>query len=52
MHAIYLALGAGIPHHQIAPLATTEIAGRVAGWLGIEKPRPAAPAESAPKPAR
>jgi hypothetical protein len=43
MHAIYLALGPGIPRRRIDSLATTDVAGRVAGWLGIEKPRPTPP---------
>jgi predicted AlkP superfamily pyrophosphatase or phosphodiesterase len=40
MHAIYLALGAGIPRGKAGVLRTPEVAGRIAALLGIEKPRP------------
>ncbi|HYH47330.1 MAG TPA: alkaline phosphatase family protein, partial [Thermoanaerobaculia bacterium] len=39
MHGIYLALGAGITPGRPGSVKATEIAGRVAGWLGIEPPR-------------
>ncbi len=48
MRAVYLAVGAGIPHGKTGLMKNPEVAGRVAGWLGIEKPRPAAPAAPAP----
>ena len=41
MHGIYLALGAGIGRGNAGMVQNPEVAGRVAGWLGIEKPRPA-----------
>jgi predicted AlkP superfamily pyrophosphatase or phosphodiesterase len=40
MHGIYLALGAGIPHGNAGTVRNPEVAGRVASWLGIGKPRP------------
>jgi predicted AlkP superfamily pyrophosphatase or phosphodiesterase len=39
MHGIYLTLGAGIKPGRPGPVKTTEIASRVAAWLGIEPPR-------------
>lgn len=39
MHAIFLAVGAGIAQGSAGPVRTTEVAGRVAEWLGMEKPR-------------
>jgi predicted AlkP superfamily pyrophosphatase or phosphodiesterase len=41
MHAIYMALGAGIGKGNAGTVRNPEVAGRVADWLGIEKPRPA-----------
>jgi len=38
MHAIYMALGAGIERGNAGTVRNTEVAGRVAGWLGIEPP--------------
>jgi predicted AlkP superfamily pyrophosphatase or phosphodiesterase len=49
MRAVYLAVGAGIPHGRTGMVKNPEVAGRVAGWLGIEKPRPEAPAPPAPQ---
>ena len=43
MRAIYLALGVGVPHGKTGMVKNPEVAGRVAAWLGIEKPRPEAP---------
>jgi predicted AlkP superfamily pyrophosphatase or phosphodiesterase len=40
MHGIYLALGPGIPPGNAGTVRNLEVAGRVAGWLGIERPRP------------
>ncbi|HEY9420596.1 MAG TPA: alkaline phosphatase family protein [Thermoanaerobaculia bacterium] len=40
MHGIFLSLGGGVSKGSTGPVRTTEVAGRVAGWLGIEKPRP------------
>ncbi|HEV8581543.1 MAG TPA: alkaline phosphatase family protein [Thermoanaerobaculia bacterium] len=40
VHAIYLAVGAGIPQGNAGTVQNPEVAGRVAAWLGIEKPRP------------
>jgi predicted AlkP superfamily pyrophosphatase or phosphodiesterase len=42
MQGIYLALGPGIGHGTAGTVQNTDVAGRVARWLGIEKPRPAA----------
>jgi predicted AlkP superfamily pyrophosphatase or phosphodiesterase len=42
VHGIYMALGAGIARGNAGTVRTTEVAGRVAGWLGIEKPEPSA----------
>jgi predicted AlkP superfamily pyrophosphatase or phosphodiesterase len=41
MHGIYMVLGAGIDAAPATPgtVRSSEVAGRVAGWLGIEKPR-------------
>jgi len=50
MRAVYLAVGAGIPHGKTGLMKNPEVAGKVAGWLGIEKPRPEAPAPAAPTP--
>jgi predicted AlkP superfamily pyrophosphatase or phosphodiesterase len=41
VQAIYLALGAGIAPGSAGTVRNPEVAGRVADWLGIEKPRPA-----------
>jgi predicted AlkP superfamily pyrophosphatase or phosphodiesterase len=41
MHGIYLALGPGIRHGTAGTVQNPEVAGRVARWLAIEKPRPA-----------
>ncbi|HEY0514468.1 MAG TPA: alkaline phosphatase family protein [Thermoanaerobaculia bacterium] len=40
MYGIYMALGAGIAPGNAGTVRTPEVAGRVAGWMGIEKPRP------------
>jgi predicted AlkP superfamily pyrophosphatase or phosphodiesterase len=40
MHGIFLAVGAGIAPGSAGEVRTTEVAGRVADWLGMEKPRP------------
>lgn len=40
MHAIYMAVGAGIGKGNPGTVRTPEVAGRVADLLGIEKPRP------------
>lgn len=40
MHGIFLALGGGVAKGNTGPVRTTEVAGRVADWLGMEKPRP------------
>jgi hypothetical protein len=39
VHASYLAIGAGIKKGNPGTFRNTEVAGRVAEWLGIEKPR-------------
>lgn len=39
MHGIYLALGAGIRRGKAGTVQSPEVAGRVARWLKIEKPR-------------
>jgi hypothetical protein len=43
VHASYLAIGAGIRKGNPGTFRNTEVAGRVAEWLGIEKPRPRPP---------
>jgi predicted AlkP superfamily pyrophosphatase or phosphodiesterase len=40
MRGIYMALGAGIPPGNAGTVRNPEVAGRVASWLGIGKPRP------------
>ena len=40
MHGIYMALGAGISPGNAGTVRNPEVAGRVAAWLGIGKPRP------------
>ncbi|HEV2844527.1 MAG TPA: alkaline phosphatase family protein, partial [Thermoanaerobaculia bacterium] len=39
MHGIFLALGGGVRQGSAGTVRTTEVAARVAGWLGMEKPR-------------
>ena len=39
MRGIFLALGAGVGTARPGLVQSTEVAGRVAGWLGIEPPR-------------
>jgi predicted AlkP superfamily pyrophosphatase or phosphodiesterase len=41
MHAIYMAVGAGIGKGNAGTVRNPEVAGRVADLLGIEKPKPA-----------
>lgn len=41
MQAVYMALGAGIPRGGVGALHNPDVAGRVAGLLRIERPRPA-----------
>jgi predicted AlkP superfamily pyrophosphatase or phosphodiesterase len=41
MHGIYLALGPGIVRGNAGTVQNPAVAGRVANWLGIGKPRPA-----------
>jgi predicted AlkP superfamily pyrophosphatase or phosphodiesterase len=43
MAGIYMALGAGIKPGKAGTVRNVDVAGRVAQWLGIEKPRPTAP---------
>lgn len=45
LNGIYLALGGGLRKGNAGSLRNTEVAGRVAGWLGIEAPRREAPPE-------
>jgi predicted AlkP superfamily pyrophosphatase or phosphodiesterase len=40
VHGIYMAIGAGIVKKSANVVQNTEVAGRVAAWLGIEKPKP------------
>lgn len=40
LDGIYLALGARLPKGTEGTLRSTEIAGRVAAWMGLEAPRP------------
>jgi predicted AlkP superfamily pyrophosphatase or phosphodiesterase len=42
MASIYLAVGGGLAPGNAGIVRATDIAGRVAQWLGIEKPRPTA----------
>lgn len=52
MRGVYLAVGAGVKKGSASRSGTvsnTDVAGRVAGWLGIEKPRREPPA-TAPAP--
>lgn len=39
LHGIYMALGAGVRKGNAGTVRSVNVAGRVAGWLGIEKPR-------------
>jgi hypothetical protein len=41
VNGIYMALGAGIGKGSAGIVRNLEVAGRVASWMGIEKPRPA-----------
>jgi predicted AlkP superfamily pyrophosphatase or phosphodiesterase len=40
MRGIYMVLGAGVLPGTSSAVPSTEVAGRIAEWLGIEKPRP------------
>ena len=40
MHGIYMALGARVTPGNAGTVHNPDVAGRVASWLGIEKPRP------------
>lgn len=42
MASIYLAVGGGMAPGSAGTVRSTDVAGRVARWLGIEKPRPTA----------
>lgn len=46
MQGIYLALGAGVEKGSAGIVSARDVAGRVADWLGIEKPRREPPATS------
>lgn len=48
MHGVYLAVGAGVRKGSAGRLSATDVAGRVADWLGIEKPRREPSASTAP----
>ena len=39
MHGIFLALGSGVKPGKTGLVRNLDVAGRVAAWLGIEKPR-------------
>jgi predicted AlkP superfamily pyrophosphatase or phosphodiesterase len=39
IHGLYMAVGAGIRKGSAGTVQGVDVAGRVAGWLGIEKPR-------------
>lgn len=39
MHGIFLALGSGVKPGKTGPVRNLDVAGRVAAWLGMEKPR-------------
>jgi len=41
MRAIFLAAGAGVERRLTGPRSVLDVAPRVSGWLGIERPRPA-----------
>jgi len=43
VHASYMAIGVGIRKGNPGTFRNTEVAGRVAEWLGIEKPSPTLP---------
>ncbi len=45
VHGIYMAIGAGVSKGSAGIVRNLEVAGRVASWLGIEKPRPGPTAE-------
>jgi hypothetical protein len=49
MHGIYMVVGAGVLPGTSSAVSSTEVAGRVAEWLGIEKPRPL-PVQAGPAP--
>jgi hypothetical protein len=40
MASIYLAIGGGLAPGSAGTVRATDVAGRIAQWLGIEKPRP------------
>jgi len=42
MASIYMAVGGGLAHGSAGIVRSTDVAGKVAQWLGIEKPRPVA----------
>ena len=39
LHGIYMAVGAGVRQGSAGTVRSVDVAGRVADWLGIEKPR-------------
>ncbi|MEA2695274.1 MAG: hypothetical protein QOJ16_4661, partial [Acidobacteriota bacterium] len=49
MRGIYMVVGAGVLPGTSSAVSSTEVAGRVAEWLGIEKPRPL-PVQASPAP--
>ncbi len=48
MRAIFLAVGAGVERRITGPRSVLDVAPRVAGWLGIERPQPAVPDDGRP----
>ena len=51
MHGIFMVVGQGVLPGTSSAVASTEVAGKVAGWLGIEKPRPLPVPPGGPAPA-
>lgn len=48
MRAILMAVGAGVEARRTGPRSVLDVAPRVAGWLGIERPRASPPLEDVP----
>ncbi len=51
MHGIFMVVGQGVLPGTSSAVASTEVAGKVAGWLGILKPRPLPVPPGGPAPA-
>jgi predicted AlkP superfamily pyrophosphatase or phosphodiesterase len=51
MHGVFMVMGQGVLPGTSSAVSSTEVAGKVASWLGIEKPRPLPVPQGTPAPA-